>query len=69
MDFNLDEWRNISGGQHRAHLTNARQQFSHTFTVAKTDLFARVAFDLAQSPLDVQLDNIGLYEGSACGMP
>lgn len=69
MDSNLDEWRNISGGQHRAHLTTARRRFNHTFTVAETDLFARVAFDLAQSPLDVQLDNIGLYEGSACGMP
>ncbi|MYF10140.1 MAG: beta-propeller fold lactonase family protein [Gammaproteobacteria bacterium] len=69
MDSNLDEWRNISGGQHRAHLTTTRQRFSHTFTVAQTDLFARVAFDLAQSPLDVQLDNIGLYEGSTCGVP
>lgn len=69
MDSNLDEWRNISGGQHRAHLTTARRRFNHTFTVAETDLFARVAFDLAQSPLDVQLDNIGLYEGGACGMP
>ena len=69
MDSNLDEWRNISGGQHRAHLTTARRRFNHTFTVAQTDLFARVAFDLAQSPLDVYLDNIGLYEGSTCGVP
>ena len=69
MDSNLDEWRNISGGQHRAHLTTTRRRFSHTFTVAETDLFARVAFDFAQSPLDVHLDNIGLYEGSRCGTP
>ena len=69
MDSNLDEWRNISGGQHRAHLTTARRRFNHTFTVAETNLFARIAFDLAQSPLDVQLDNIGLYEGGTCGVP
>ena len=69
MDSNLDEWRNISGGQHRAQLTAAYRRFSHTFTVAETDLFARVAFDFAQSLLDVQLDNIGLYEGSQCGVP
>ena len=69
MDSNLDEWRNISGGQHRAHLTRTYRQFKHTFTVQETDLFARVAFDFAQSLLNVQLDNIGLYEGRRCGTP
>ena len=69
MDSNLDQWRNISGGQHRAYLSTTYQSFHHTFTVAETDLFARVAFDFAQSALDVQIDNIGVYEGSACGTP
>ncbi len=69
LDSNLDEWRNISGGQHRAHLSTTYQSFHHTFTVAETDLFARVAFDFAQSLPDVQMDNIGVYEGSECGMP
>ena len=68
MDSNLDFWSNISGGQHRAHLTTSWRRFSHTFTVAETDLFARVAFDLAQSPIDVQMDNIGVYEGGSCQM-
>ena len=66
MDSNLDRWQNISGGQHRAYLNRRWQRFSHTFTVAETDLFARVAFDFAQSPLDVQIDNIGVFEGSSC---
>lgn len=67
MDSNLDLWRNISGGQHRAHLTTSWRRFSHTFRVAETDLFARVAFDLAQSPIDVRMDNIRVYEGGSCG--
>ncbi len=68
MDSNFDLWQNISGGQQRAHLTTSWRRFSHTFTVAETDLFARVAFDLAQSPIDVQMDNIGVYEGASCPM-
>ena len=69
MDSNMDGWRNISGGQFRANLGRAYRSFRHTFTVRETDLFARVAFDFAQSALDVWLDNIGLYEGSSCGTP
>jgi hypothetical protein len=69
LDTNMDEWRNISGGQHQETLTPLFQHFSHTFTVGETDLRARVAFDFAQSALDVEIDNIGLYEGNACGSP
>ena len=69
LDTNMDAWRNLSGRQFRAHLTTARKRFRHTFTVAETDLHARVAFDFAQSPLDVWMDNIGLYEGARCGAP
>lgn len=69
LDTNMDEWRNLSGGQFRANLTTSRKRFQHTFRVAETDLHARLAFDFAQSPLDVWLDNIGLYEGARCGTP
>ena len=69
VDTNLDDWRNLSGGQHRADLTFNFQSFSHTFTVTETDLKARVAFDFAQSALDVWIDDIGLYEGDSCGTP
>ena len=78
-DTNLDLWRNTSGqnttedttssGQFRADLTTSYQQFKYTFTIQETDLKGRVAFDFAQSANDVQMDNIGLYEGTECGNP
>ncbi|MYF29911.1 MAG: hypothetical protein F4029_04595 [Gammaproteobacteria bacterium] len=69
MDTNMDNWRNTSGGQFEEDLTSTYQQFSHTFTIAETDLRGRVAFDFGQSAYDVQMDNIGLYEGTECGDP
>ena len=68
-DTNMDNWRNTSGGQFTANLTRSYQQFKHTFTMAETDLRGRVAFDLAESANDVQMDKIGLYEGTECGDP
>ena len=68
-DTNMDDWRNTSGGQFTANLTRSYQQFKHTFTMAETDLRGRVAFDLAESANDVQMDKIGLYEGTECGDP
>ena len=68
-DTNMDNWRNTSGGQFTVNLTRSYQQFKHTFTMAETDLRGRVAFDLAESANDVQMDNIGLYEGEECGDP
>lgn len=68
-DTNMDNWRNTSGGQFTVDLTTSYEQFKHTFTIAETDLRGRVAFDLAESPNDVQMDNIGLYEGTECGDP
>ena len=69
MDTNLNQWRNISGGQFRAELSTEWQTFQHTFTVQETDMTARVAFDFAQSTLRVDIDNVGLYEGAECGVP
>ena len=68
-DTNMDRWQNTSGQQFRVDLTEQYQTFKHTFTIAETDLRGRVAFDFAQSHLDVQMDNIGLYEGTECGEP
>lgn len=68
-DTNMDNWRNTSSGQFTVDLTTSYQQFKHTFTIAETDLRGRVAFDLAESANDVQMDNIGLYEGEECGDP
>ena len=68
-DTNMDNWVNTSGGQFRADLTTDYQTFQHTFTIEQTDLHGRVAFDFAQSATNVQIDNIGVYEGSECGSP
>ena len=74
LDTNNDSnqpnpWRRLGGSPFEANLTTVFQRFKHTFEVEETDLRARVAFDFAQSDLDVQIDDIGLYEGSECGMP
>jgi len=69
VDTNLDQYVNLGGGQFRDNLTTTTQNFSHTFTATQTDLRARVAFDFAQSSLNVHIDNIGLYEGLNCGTP
>jgi len=69
VDSNLDDYRNLSGGQFRSNLSSNKQSFTYTFSASETDLRARVAFDFAQSSLDVRIDNIGLYEGENCGSP
>ncbi len=50
-------------------MTAQFQTFKHTFTIADTDTSGRIAFDMAQSDINVQFDNVGLYEGSVCGSP
>ena len=69
MDTNMFTWANVSGGQFRADLTRSYQDFKHTFTVSETDLMSRVAFDFAQSDIDVQIDDIGVYEARSAGHP
>ena len=69
VDSNLEEYRNLSGGQFTANLLASPQSYSHTFEATATDLRARVAFDFAQSALDVRIDNIGVYEGDGCRSP
>ena len=69
LDTGADQYQSLSGGQTTVSLTTSYQQFSHSWTVPRTDLTSRVAFDLAQSLSKVYLDDIGLYEGSSCGSP
>ena len=42
------------------------RQFKHTFTADHTDISARVVFMFAGDRPAVELDNVGLYEGSEC---
>ena len=69
LDRNMHQWQNLSGGQFTSNLRTYWQDYAHTFTVTQTDITARIAFDMAQSRASVQIDNIGLYEGSECGSP
>ena len=52
-----------------ASLTSAYHQFRHRFVPPETDATARLTFNLAQSAVDVRIDNVGLYEGRGCGRP
>ena len=52
-----------------ASLTRRYHRFRHRFISPEDDSSARVTFDLAQSAVDVQIDDVGLYEGRGCGTP
>ncbi|MXY25745.1 MAG: hypothetical protein F4Y45_14660 [Acidobacteria bacterium] len=52
-----------------ASLTRDFHQFRHRFVSPEADYNARIAFTLAQSDVDVQIDNVGLYKGRGCGAP
>lgn len=52
-----------------ASLDGSYRQFHHRFVALESDTTARISFDLAQSDLDVHIDNVGLYEGKGCGNP
>ncbi len=66
VDSNRRDYVNL-GGHLVVALTPDFQQFHLVFEATQTDLQARVAFDFAQSDIDVELDNVGLYEGASCG--
>ncbi len=68
VDSNRRDYINL-GGHLVASLTEDFQQYKLTFEATQTDLQARIAFNFAQSDLDVELDNVGLYEGAECGTP
>ncbi|MCY4094889.1 MAG: carbohydrate binding domain-containing protein [Gammaproteobacteria bacterium] len=67
VDQSMHEWQRLF--TENVDLRNYWQNFKHTFTADRTDITARVAFDLAGASPSVQLDNIGLYEGDTCGTP
>ena len=52
-----------------ASLNGTYREFHHRFVASESDTTARVTFSLAQSDLDVHIDNVGLYEGKGCGNP
>jgi len=52
-----------------ASLTRRYHRFRHRFISPEGDGWARITFTLAQSDVDVQIDDVGLYEGRGCGAP
>ena len=52
-----------------ASLNRDYHHFRHRFVAPRTDASARLVFNLAQSAVDVQIDDVGLYEGRGCGVP
>ena len=52
-----------------ASLTRQYHRFRHRFISPEADGWARITFTLAQSDVDVQIDDVGLYEGRGCGTP
>ena len=52
-----------------ASLNTTYHEFRHRFVPPETDVSARLTFNLAQSAADVQIDDVGLYEGRGCGVP
>ena len=52
-----------------ASLTRRYHRFRHRFISPEADGWARITFTLAQSAIDVQIDDVGLYEGRGCGTP
>ena len=52
-----------------ASLTRRYHRFRHRFISPEADGYARITFTLAQSDIDVQTDDVGLYEGRGCGTP
>ena len=52
-----------------ASLNQDYHHFRHRFVAPRTDASARLVFNLAQSAVNVQIDDVGLYEGRGCGVP
>ena len=80
VDTGADDYRSLMGTAYTPEvgaatrgdgttLTADYHSFRHRFVAPETDRDARLVFTLAQSDLDVDIDNVGLYEGRACGNP
>lgn len=59
----------LPAGPESFQLSTSYQNFSATFDSAVDDTSARLTVNLGLSDVDVQLDDIGVYEGAQCGDP
>ena len=67
LDRGADVYQLLGATQKLAsNVTSEWQNFSQTWTVNRTDITSRLAFDLAETPGTVELANITLVEGESC---
>lgn len=59
----------MTEGVYEPLLSTSYQDYDYTFTSSVDDTSARLTFSLGIEDVDVQLDNIGLYQGDQCGDP
>ena len=67
LDRGADVYQLLGATQKFAsNVTSDWQTFSQTWTVDRTDITSRLAFDLAETPGTVELTDITLVEGDNC---
>jgi len=67
VDLGRAPWSSlIEGDGVNQSITTQYQSFKQTFTATGTESAARAIFNLGQSEIDVQLDNISVVAGSTC---
>ena len=67
LDRGADVYQLLGATQKLAsNVTSEWQNFSQTWTVNRTDITSRLAFDLAETPGTVELAGITLVEGDTC---
>ena len=67
LDRGADVYQLLGATQKVAsNVTSDWQTFSQTWTVDRTDITSRLAFDLAETPGTVELADITLVEGDSC---
>ena len=67
LDRGADEYQLLGATQKFAsNVTTDWQAFSQTWTVDRTNITSRIAFDLAETPGTVELLDITLVEGESC---
>lgn len=67
IDSGAPDYASLMGFGENINLTTSYQAFTHTFSASASDTTARVTFNMGLNELNVQMDNIGLYQGSSCG--
>ena len=66
IDLGRAPYTSLTGGGKDEFLTTSYQHYVFTFAATASESKGRLTFNLGESAIDVQLDNIGIYAGSQC---